>query len=98
MNLYSAWALLKILVGIAILAILYNYVNVYQDPAIGISFGFLGIFMLVRGLCYFVFLRMHRFFSAKPKHLHTSLSYKLSLMIGMYVMINLTRYHYQSLE
>ena len=48
MNLYNIGALLKIIIGAIILAILYHYVNVYQDPGIGLSFGFLGVFMIVR--------------------------------------------------
>ncbi len=47
MRLYHMGAVIKVIVGIAILSILYHYVNVYQDPSIGISFGFLGIFMVV---------------------------------------------------
>ena len=90
MRLYSAGAILKILVGLGILTILYHYVNVYQDPAIGISFGFLGIFMIVRGVSYFVFSFCYRFFSVKPKYIQESMSYKLSLLIGLYVMMNLT--------
>ncbi len=47
MRAYSIGAALKIIVGVGILAVLYNYVNVYNDPIIGLSFGFLGVFMII---------------------------------------------------
>jgi len=90
MRLYNMWALIKIIVGIGIIAILYNYVNVYQDPAIWISFWFLAVFMIVWGIWYFIFLFAYKFFSKEYPHNQASLSYKLSLLLGMYVMVNLT--------
>jgi hypothetical protein len=90
MRLYNMWAIIKIIVGISIIGILYNYVNVYQDPAIGISFWFLGIFMIVWGIGYFMFLLSYKFFSKEHLHKQASLSYKLSLLLGMYVMVNIT--------
>ena len=90
MRLYNMWAIIKIVVGFIILSILYNYVNVYQDPAIGISFWFLGIFMIVRWIGYFMFLWSYRIFSSHNYFKQASLSYKLSLLLGMYMMVNLT--------
>jgi hypothetical protein len=78
------------MIGLGILRVLYHYVNVYEDPVIGISFGFLGIFMMVRGATYYLFLFGYRLFSTRPQHVQSSLSYKLSLLLGLYVMINIT--------
>lgn len=90
MRAYSIWALLKILVGIGIITILYNYVNVYNDPVLGLSFGFLGVFMIIWWASYYFFLFGYKMFTTLPKHVQSSMSYKLSLLLGLYAMINLS--------
>ncbi len=90
MRAYSIGAALKIIVGVGILAVLYNYVNVYNDPIIGLSFGFLGVFMIIWWASYFFFLVAYKFFSTLPDYQQSSMSYKLSLLLGLYAMINLS--------
>lgn len=90
MQVYSIGALLKIIIGISLLTILYTYVNVYQEPVLWLGFGFLSVFMVVRGISYFIFLLCYKLFSNAPKNIRSSASYKLSLLLGVYVMVNLT--------
>lgn len=90
MRVYSLGALFKTLIWILILWILYQYVNVYQDPVLGLSFGFFALFMIVWWASYFFFLIGYKFFSQKSDALQSSLSYKLSLLVGIFAMTNLT--------
>ena len=45
--------------------------------------------MIVWGASYYIFLGSYKIFSHYPEHLQSSLSYKLSLLLGMYTMVNL---------
>ncbi len=90
MRVYSLGALFKVLIGLLIMWVLYRYVNVYQDPVLGLSFGFFALFMVIWWASYFFFLIGYKFFSQKSDHLQSSLSYKLSLLVWLFAMTNLT--------
>ena len=68
----------------------YNNINIYEDPIIGLGLGFLWIFIFAWGLSFFVF-----YFSQKVLRQNIDEtrikkdSYKLSLLFGIYAMINL---------
>lgn len=88
MYLYHIISGVKCLLGIAILFITYTSINVSEDPAIGIGLGFLGIFITAWGASFYLFLRIQKLY----RHLdHMTLikeSYKLSLLFGIYIVIN----------
>lgn len=91
MQTYSIWALLKFIIWTIIVSILYKYVNVYQSPILGLSFGYLWIFMILRWLMYFFFLWLYKLRSSETAHAQqTSFSYKLSLLFALFTMINIT--------
>ncbi len=91
MQTYSIWATIKFLVGIIIVSILYKYVNVYESPILGLSFGYLWVFMIIWWIMYFFFLWLYKLRSSETSHLkQTSFSYKLSLLFALCTMINLT--------
>jgi len=88
MKTYSIWALFKCIIGAAIIWLVYTYVNVYQQPLLGIGFGLLGVFLTGRGLSYFLFLGMYKL-TDYAWYKQISLSYKLSLFFGIYLLLNL---------
>jgi len=90
MRLYSAWAFIKIFFWLTTLSILYNYVNVYEHTSLWLWFWFLWVFLLIRWLGYFFFLSLWTMLTSYDEHIKTSASYKLSLMLWVYAIVNLT--------
>lgn len=68
--------------------ILYQYVNVFQQPALALSFGFLALFLVAWSLSYFAFVLCYHIFSRRPLAQQYEKSYSLGLLTGMYVMLN----------
>jgi len=89
MILYHIASITKLVLWLAILFITYTSINVYEDPAVAIGLGFLGLFIAMRWGSFYVFLVLQRLFRA---HMGVDRimkdSYKLSLLFGIYVMIN----------
>ncbi|MBS8121554.1 hypothetical protein [Candidatus Vampirococcus lugosii] len=85
---YHIGSLIKIIIGFAILYIIYNYINVYQDPIIGLGFGFFGLFLISWGISFYIFFIGYKIFSKKDNILISSKSYKTSLLFGFYIIIN----------
>ncbi|HMT00936.1 MAG TPA: hypothetical protein PKD96_00340 [Candidatus Absconditabacterales bacterium] len=85
---YHIGAGLKIFIGVLILWVLYVFVNVYQDYLPALAFGFLGIFLASWGLSFYFFLFFQSFFAKKTLGSVMALSYKLSLLFGIFVLIN----------
>lgn len=88
MNIYHTGALLKILLAVIIGYILYNYVNVFQQPGVALSFGFLAFFLFCRSCAYFFFLWVYSLFSAKSSDYHIQKSYSMGLLSGVFVMLH----------
>lgn len=88
MLLYHLGAIGKILLGSIILLTLYFTINIYEDPAIGLSFGFIGIFIITRWVSFYLFWGMRKLFSHESAIILASESYKISLLFGMYVLSN----------
>ena len=88
MQVYELASLWKFVLWVLILIIDYTSINVYEDPAIGIGLGFLGLFIASRGGSFYLFLWIQKLY----RHIdHTQLvkdSYKLSLLFGIFVLIN----------
>ena len=89
LNIYQTSSIIKIILGAAILLITYTSINVYEDPIIAISLGFLWIFILARGISFFIFLFWQRLFhKLKPESNAVKDSYKLSLLFWIFCIIN----------
>lgn len=88
MHLYYIASLIKLVLGMIILLITYTSINVYEDPMIGIGLSILGLFILARGASFYLFLGIQKFFRELPKDRLIKDSYKLSLLFGIYILIN----------
>ncbi len=88
MYLYHIASLIKFVLGVGIMLITYTSINVYEDPVIGIGLGILWLFIAARGASFYLFLGLQKFFrEVSPTRLIKD-SYKLSLLFGIYVLIN----------
>lgn len=88
MRLYHIASLIKFVLGLVILLITYTFINVYEDPVIGIGLMILGIFIAARGASFYIFLGLQKFFRDVAQERLIKDSYKLSLLFGIYVLIN----------
>lgn len=84
-------SVLKIIIGAMLAGVALFAINVYEDPGIGISLLLFGLLFLAWGSSFFLFLFLqnifHQFpYNAKRKEKE---SYKLSLLLGLYVLINI---------
>jgi len=90
MILYHIASITKLILGVAILLITYTSINVYEDPTVAIGLAFVGLFIALWGGSFYIFWGLQRTFRA-----HMGIdrimkdSYKLSLLFGIYVMINI---------
>jgi hypothetical protein len=88
MYLYHIASLIKFILGLIILLITYTSINVYEDPVIGIGLSILWLFIAARGASFYLFLVLQKFFrDLSPDRLIKD-SYKLSLLFGIFVLIN----------
>ena len=88
MYLYYIVSSIKLVLGLVILLITYTSINVYEDPVIGIGLGILWLFIAARWASFYLFLALQKFFRDVPKDRLIKDSYKLSLLFGIYVLIN----------
>ena len=88
MYLYHIASLTKFILGLIILLITYTSINVYEDPVIGIWLSILWLFIAARGASFYLFLALQKFFRDIPQDRLIKDSYKLSLLFGIYVLIN----------
>ena len=82
---------LKILIGVTLLCVAFFTINVYEDPAIGISLLLFGMFFLSWGGSFFLFVWLQDLFHQFPQspQKKEKESYKLSLLFGLYILINI---------
>ncbi len=87
---YDIASIGKILLWLTIVLIIYTQINIYEDPVVGLLFGFLGIFIFAWWLSYFIFYFSQKLI--KPQTSQERLlkdSYKLSLLFWIYALMNL---------
>jgi len=74
---------------VTILILDYTLINVFEDPLIGIGLGLVGVFILSRGVSFFIFFYAQELFR-KIEYRDRNLkdSYKLSFLFGLYSLIN----------
>ena len=87
---YKYLSLIKLIVGLIILFIDYAAINVFEDPFVAIWILLVGSFLVARWASFFFFLFTQKFFkNRKTQESPESESYKLSLLFGMYAMLNI---------
>lgn len=91
MHIYKIISAAKFFLGAWIMLIIFTSINIYEDPITGIGLGFLGLFIASRWLSFFLFLWIQKFYrkNLTEERLMKD-SYKLSLLFGIYVMLNVT--------
>jgi len=89
MYLYHIISGIKFILGVAIVLLVYTSINIYEDPVIWISLWFLGIFIASRGLSFYLFVGIQKLYRHIDKLRIIKDSYKLSLLFGIYVLINI---------
>ncbi len=88
MQLYYIASLSKFILWAIILIMDYTTLNVYEDPAIAIGLGFLGLFIAARGASFFLFLWIQKWYRHVDSERLVKDSYKLSLLFGFFVIVN----------
>ncbi|PJA48067.1 MAG: hypothetical protein CO170_03855 [candidate division SR1 bacterium CG_4_9_14_3_um_filter_40_9] len=89
MYLYHIISGIKFILGVAIILIVYTSINIYEDPMMGIGLGFLGIFIASWGISFYLFVGIQNIYRHVEKLRIIKDSYKLSLLFGIYVLINI---------
>jgi len=85
---YHIVSIIKLFLWIFLSLIVYNYVNIYEDPAIWISLWFLWVFITLWGWSFFIFLWIQKIFRHESKIRIQKDSYKLSLLFWIFAMTN----------
>jgi uncharacterized membrane protein YkgB len=86
---YKLASVSKIILWLIILITDYTMINVYEDPFVGIGLGLVGVFVFSRWASFFVFFYAQELFR-KIEYRERNLkdSYKLSLLFGLFSLIN----------
>ncbi len=88
-NIYHRLSALKCLLGAWILTLTYTSINVYEDPAVAIGLSFLWIFIIARWASFFLFFLLQKQYRKQLDQITiVKESYKLSLLFGIYIIIN----------
>jgi len=82
-------SIIKAVLGLIITIFTYTSINIYEDTAVAIILWFIWVFILARGLSFFLFLWWHKLFSKRDTERQVKDSYKLSLLFGIYCIINI---------
>ncbi len=88
MYLYHIASIIKFVLGLLILVVTYTSINVYEDPIIGIGLSILWLFIAARWASFYLFFVIQKFFREISQERLIKDSYKLSLLFGIYVLIN----------
>lgn len=87
---YKYLSLIKLVVWLIILFIDYTAINVFEDPLIAIWILLVWSFLVARWASFFFFLLSQKIFkNSRIQNSPESESYKLSLLFGMYAMLNI---------
>ena len=86
---YYIASITKLILWLFIVLITYTSISIYEDPVIWISLWFIWVFITVRWLSFFLFLQWQKIFRKIDKERMVKDSYKLSLLFGIYCVINI---------
>lgn len=82
-------SIIKAILGLIITIFTYTSINIYEDTAIAIILWFIWVFILARWVSFFLFLWWHKLFSNRDHERQVKDSYRLSLLFGIYCIINI---------
>ncbi len=90
-NFYHSISIIKILLGITTILLTYYTINIYEDPIIAIGLGFTGLFITLWGIIFFIFLGVLYLINDENTDMLDikKQSYKSSLLLGIYSIINI---------
>lgn len=88
-RIYYIASIIKAVIWILITIFTYTSINVYEDTAIAIILWFVWIFILARWVSFFLFLWWYKLFSKKKEEQQIKDSYRLSLLFGIYCLLNI---------
>ncbi|PID34990.1 MAG: hypothetical protein CR971_00530 [candidate division SR1 bacterium] len=79
------------MLGIITTLLTYYNINIYEDPAIAIILGFIGLFITLWGISFFVFLGVLYLINDEQTDILRleKDSYKSSFLFGIYILINI---------
>ncbi len=86
---YYIASIIKLILWLFIIIVTYTSINIYEDPTIWISLWFIWSFIAIRWFSFFLFLRWQKLFRKKEEERIIKDSYKLSLLFGIYAIINI---------
>lgn len=86
---YYIASIIKLILWLFIILVTYTSINIYEDPTIWISLWFIWSFIAIRWFSFFLFLRGQKLFRKKEEERIVKDSYKLSLLFGIYAIINI---------
>ncbi|MFA7284856.1 MAG: hypothetical protein WC004_03455 [Candidatus Absconditabacterales bacterium] len=88
-NIYHTLSLIKLIIGLVVLVIVYQYIDPFQDPETGVIIGSIGLLFLLWGTSYFVFYFAGLRRSDHKIQLIASHAYKLSLLVALFFLTNI---------
>lgn len=86
---YHIISFVKLIIGIAVLVVVYHYIDPFQDPQTGIIIGSIWLLFFIWGLSYFIFYAAGLRRSDKKLKLIMSQAYKLSLLVALFFLTNI---------
>ena len=86
---YHIISLAKMLVGLGILVVVYQYIDPFQDPETWIIIWSVWLLFFIRGFSYFVFYAAGLRRSDNKVKLIMSHAYKLSLLVALFFLTNI---------
>ncbi len=86
---YFIASLVKLFLWLFMVFITYTSINIYEDPGIWIGLWFVGTFIFVWWFSFFLFLWWQKIFRNAENERIVKDSYKLSLLFGIYSVINI---------
>lgn len=88
-NIYHTLSLIKLIIGLVVLVIVYQYIDPFQDPETWVIIWSIGLLFLVRGTSYFIFYFAGLRRSDHKIQLIASHAYKLSLLVALFFLTNI---------
>lgn len=88
-TLHIGLSILKLVIGLVVLVLVGMYIDPFQDPQTWVILWSIWLLFFVRWLSYFVFYYAGVYRSDKKLSLLSSFAYKASLLLALYVLMNI---------
>lgn len=90
LSVYTIASLIKLVLGAIVLIIDATTISVKDDTAIALILGLIGVFVVARGISYFIFFWSQWLFSTKISEERMQKdAYKCSFLFGLFALINI---------